>query len=124
MPMAYRIDRDVGIVRIVGSGRVTDDEMVDCVSSLRTDPDLTPEMFTLSDMRKIQVDLSTSGVLRMQEIMQNSPVGRSGSRVAIVVDSDSAYGMGRMVELRNEGTRQPAFRVFRDLAAAEAWLGI
>jgi hypothetical protein len=122
--MTYTIDREAGVVRIVGTGRLTDDEMVGCISSLRTDPDLTPEMSTLSDMREIEVDLSTEGVVRMHAVMENTSDSRSAARVAIVVSSDSAFGMGRMVELRSEEGAQPAFRIFRDIASAQNWLGI
>jgi hypothetical protein len=71
-----------------------------------------------------EVDLSATGVLRMHATMENSSDTRSTARVAIVVNSDSAYGMGRMVELRNESEHQPAFHIFRDIASAEAWLDI
>jgi len=67
------------------------------------------------------IRLSSTGVKRMQAIMQQSSDSHSAARVAIVVNSDSAYGM---VELRTEMESQQPFRVFRDIASAEAWLGI
>ena len=58
----------------------------------------------------------------MVEVMQASDGRRGAARAAIVVDSSTAFGMGRMFELRSEGATQPAFRIFEDPAAAEAWL--
>jgi len=59
MPMTYVIDKGSRLIRIVGTGRLIDEEMVRCVTSLRADPDLEPGMNTLSDMRDIEVDFST-----------------------------------------------------------------
>ena len=86
-----------GLVRIVGTGRLTDEEIVECISSLRTDPKLEPDMNTLSDMRDIEVDFSTEGVVRMLTVMEGTADRRAAARAAIVVSSDVAFGMGRMV---------------------------
>ncbi len=40
----------------------------------------------------------------------------------MVVASQAQYGMGRMAEALTENGRSVEFRVFTDLAQAEAWL--
>ncbi len=50
MPMNYIIDKRRDLIRIIGSGVLTDEEMIQCISGLREDPALQPDMITLSDM--------------------------------------------------------------------------
>jgi hypothetical protein len=124
MPMEYNIDRTARLVRIVGSGRLTDREMVECVSRLRADPMLEPDMNTLADMRGIEVGFSQEGVTRMLEVMEATADRRTAAKGAIVVSSDAAFGMSRMIEMRSEERTHPTLRVFRDMHAACNWLGI
>lgn len=124
MPMTYSIDVDARLVRIVGSGRLENQDMIDCVSRLRADPMLEPDMNTLSDMRDIQTGFSREGVERMIEVMEQTSGSRHAVRAAIVVSSNVAFGMGRMFELRVESEAQPRFMVFREMADACEWLGI
>jgi hypothetical protein len=120
--MRYEIDQEAGLVRIAGSGAVTDQEMVDCVSALRRDPDLQPSMCTLSDMRGIEVAFTADGVARMIQVMEETRDRRDAARAAIVADSNAAFGMGRMFEMRAEDRAQPRFGIFRDMESAMAWL--
>ena len=124
MPMEYEIDREANLVRITGKGRVTDAEMVQCVSDLRNDPELKPDMHALSDMRAIEVGFTSEGVAGMLAVMDRTADRRSAARAAIVVSSEVAFGMGRMLELRSENRADPTFQVFRDMDSALEWLGI
>ena len=125
MPMTYRIDRDARLVRIHGQGLVTDDEMVASVAALREDPNLEPDMNTLSDMRDIEVGFTTKGVVEMVGVMEQSAARRSAAKAAIVTNSDTAFGMARMFQARSTMKDQdPQFRIFRDMGEACAWLGI
>ena len=123
MPMTYEIDREAGLVLIVGRGAVTDQEMVDCVSALRRDPDLEPSMPTLSDMRGIEVAFTPDGIVRMIQVMEDTKDRRDAVRAAIVADSDAAFGMGRMFEMRAQDRAEPKFGIFRDMESALDWLG-
>ena len=122
--MAYTVDPEARLVRIVGTGRLTGEEIVQCISALRRDARLEPDMNTLSDMRDIEVAFSTQGVSRMLTVMEETADKRAAAKAAIVVGSDVAFGMGRMVEMRSDERAEPSFRVFREMAAACAWLGI
>ena len=85
MPMTYSIDVDENLVYIVGSGRLTDEEMVDCVWELRSDPMLQPDMNVLSDMRGIEMGFSSSGIRKMLDVMVSTEDRRSESYAALVV---------------------------------------
>jgi hypothetical protein len=122
MSMTYELDKKERVVRILGSGRLTDEELVECIASLRADPELEPDMHTLSDLRNIDVAFTSDGVSSMLSVMKNSSAERSEAKAAIVVSSDIAFGMGRMVELRSEDEIDPSFKIFRDMTAAQAWL--
>lgn len=124
MPMTYTIDEEKSLVRILGTGRVTDEEMLECISSLRSDPKLEAHMNTLSDMRDIEVGFTSDGVAGMLEIMESTADRRSAARAAIVVGSDLAFGMARMLEIQATDRLHPSFQVFRDMAAACRWLGV
>ena len=123
MPMTYEIDPEARLVRLLGTGLITDEEMVRCISTLRADPRLEPDMNTLSDMREIEVGFTSTGVARMLDVMEKTADRRRSARSAIVVSTDLAFGMGRMVELQSDERVDPTFRIFRDMDAALEWLG-
>lgn len=125
MPMRYSIDPDKRLIQMVGVGKLIDEEMLECVKALRSDPNVEPDMPTLSDMRHIEVGFTADGVLRMLGIMEDeSGVPRSSARAAIVVSSDVAFGMGRMVEMLSDKRIDPSFQIFRSMDDAREWLGV
>ena len=124
MPVTYAIDQHNHLVRITGTGVLTDGEMIQCVSDLRSDPALKPDMKTLSDMRKIEVAFTAQGIEKMLGVMCETSEHRKEAKAAIVVSSDVAFGMGRMLEMTADGTADPSFMIFRDMASACEWLGI
>lgn len=123
MPMSYTIDGDANVIKLTGDGLLTDQEMVDCVDAMRRDPELKPGMNSLSDMRRIEVGFTSTGVGKMLEVMRATEHMRGEARAAIVVTEDVAFGMARMFEMKTEGSElQPEFRVFRDIDEAVGWL--
>ncbi len=122
--MTYVIDRHIHLVRITGIGVLTDEEMIRCVSDLRGDPALMPDMRTLSDMRDIKVAFTEQGIKAMVEVMKQTSELRKKAKAAIVVSSDLAFGMGRMFVMRADKSVDPSFMIFRDMDAAREWLGI
>ena len=122
MPITYSIDVDEKLVYIVGSGRLTDEEMVDCVRDLRSDPMLQPDMNVLSDMRAIEMGFTPNGIRKMLDIMVSTEDRRSEAYAALVVTQDVTFGMGRMLQLRARDHVTPHFEVFRDLEKARDWL--
>ena len=120
--MTYHIDSEARLVHIEGAGQLTDDDMIDCVKRLRADPDLEPDMPTLSDMRNIDMAFSPEGVREMVKTMHDRPADRAQARVAIVVSNQVAYGMGRMFELYTDTRVDPMLRVFQSMSEALDWL--
>ena len=124
MPMTYVIGPHHHLVRITGTGVLTDEEMIRCVSDLRSDPALEPDMRTLSDMRHIEVAFTAKGIDEMVRVMDTTAERRKKAKAAIVVSSDLAFGMGRMLEMTAEERADPRFMIFRDMDAAYEWLGL
>ncbi len=123
MAMTYSIDKARGLVYIVGSGALTDADMFECIAKLRRDPSLEPDMNTLSDMRGIEVAFTSQGIEAMLQVMDATANERGDVRAAVVVDTDLAFGMGRMLELKAGERADPTFRIFKDIDAASLWLG-
>ena len=124
MSMTYTIDPKARLVRLVGTGLLTDDEMVQCISTLRADPRLEPDMNTLSDMREIEMGFTSQGVKRMIDVMEETTNRRVEAKAAIVVSTEVAFGMGRMIEIRSNEQVELRFRIFREMDAAREWLSI
>lgn len=123
MPLTYSIDTNANLVRLNGSGTVTDEEVLTCITALRNDPELLPEMDALSDMRGIEVAFTSQGIVAMKELLDRAGPGLRVRRTATVTDSLVAYGMGRVTEaLLDETTLK--YRVFREVDEALAWLGV
>ena len=122
--MTYRIDPEAKLVHMIGSGRLTDEEMLACVVALRSDPGLVPDAVVLSDMRAITMGFSSQGVRKMLDIMVDTADRRAETKGAVVVGNDVTFGMARMMSLMADERVSPVFRVFRDLDSACEWLGI
>ena len=120
--MTYSIDVDEKLVYIVGNGRLTDEEMADCVRDLRSDPMLQPDMNVLSDMRAIEMGFTPNGIRKMLDIMVSTEDRRSEAYAALVVARDVTFGMARMFQLRASEHVSPNFEVFRDVEKARDWL--
>jgi len=121
MPLSYTIDRTHRLVRIVGSGPVTDDDVVTCMGALYSDPELEPDMNTLSDMRGVKVAFTAKGVSALRQFVLGS--ARRGVKIATVVDSTAGFGMGRMTQTRLQETGVQ-YRVFHDADEAARWVGM
>ncbi|MCR9092847.1 MAG: hypothetical protein NXI30_01395 [bacterium] len=122
MPMTYSIDVDEKLVYIVGHGRLTDEEMVDCVRDLRSDPMLQPDMNVFSDMRAIEMGFTPSGIRKMLDVMVATEDRRSEAWAALVVARDVTFGMARMLQSRAREHVAPHIEVFRDVEKARDWL--
>jgi hypothetical protein len=123
MPLTYTVDSEADLVRLTGSGTVTDQDVVSCISALRDDPELRPGMDALSDMREIEVAFTSQGIVAIKELLDRAGPEVRVRRIATVTDSLVAYGMGRVTEaLLDETTLK--YRVFREMDEALVWLGV
>lgn len=120
MPATYRIDSDRGVVITTLQGRVTDRDLADHQRQVRADPAFHPGLDQLVDGRAITEVRVTSGGVRAVAV---SDYFAEGTRRALVMDSDVAYGMARMFEmLRASGPEE--VRVFRTIGEAQVWLAL
>jgi hypothetical protein len=123
--MSYRIDTVQKAVFLEGSGVLTDEEMIDCVRHLRGDAQLETGMPTLSDMRAVQrLAISRRGIDEMIAVMAATDANRGAAKAAIVASEDLQFGMARMLQMKADEKVHPEFRVFREMAAAKAWIGL
>ena len=120
MPITYTIDPEQKLVFTRIWGAATEDEVAEHNKSLRTDPRFDPHYRQLVDMSGVTAILVSTKVI---EETAHDQYFAPGVRRAFVASDDAAFGMARMFALHAEGLGQ-TIQVFRDRAAAEAWLGL
>jgi hypothetical protein len=120
MPATYRLDLTNRVVWSHAWGVVTDDELAAHSRRLRADPRFAPDFRQLQDLAEADATHVTREGLAM--VAKLNPFG-AGARRAVIVATDVAFGLARTHELLR---RDPAdaLMVFRDRAAALAWLGL
>ena len=120
MPVSYQIDRERRIVYTKAFGVLTNSDILDFQKRLREDPEFEPDFRQFADCRAIdEMGVTREGV---EEASSRSPFSH-GSRRALVVSSDVAFGMARMLEnLRHDAGDE--IRVFREAEEARRWLGL
>jgi len=124
MPIAYRIDQDRRLVLTRAWGILADADILDHKEQLAKDPHVRAPMVELSDLRSVErLDVTTEGVKAMVAHDTKNADQVAGHRLALVVGSDEVFGMARMYGLRRSADGD-GVGVFRDVADAEAWLGI
>ena len=120
MPATYAIDIERKLVRSRIWGAPTEEEILDHGRRLRADPRFQPDFRQLLDMSEWKAILISSPRVRQSAREQ---FFAPGARRAFVAISDCAFGMARMYALASEAEGQ-TIEVFRELRAAEAWLGV
>jgi hypothetical protein len=127
MPSDYTIDQDERLVRVTGSGPLSDADLLEQRVRIRDDPAFDPGYSFLVDLRAVtEVLLSAQVVARLAR----DPLSAPGVRRAIVVPPAEpgatvphplAFGLGRVFQsiaaLRGEDVE-----VFTDLGRAIGWL--
>ncbi|MEW5915466.1 MAG: hypothetical protein AB1762_03630 [Gemmatimonadota bacterium] len=120
MPLSHVIDQNLRVVLCRAWGVVRDEELNELFVSLRDDPKFDPHFGQLLDLRSaVLFDVTTVGVM---SAARNDPFART-SRRAIVVDSEAAFGIGRVYLLSVDATSAQAC-IVRDASEALDWLGI
>lgn len=122
MPISYRIDVERGLVLTTASGTLTDDDILQLKDRLVRDPDFTPGMKELSDIRNIDaLDVTPAGIRAMVQQDGKDSERITFQRLALVLSDDVAFGMARMYQTLT-GSRMANVGVFRDIEQAKAWL--
>jgi hypothetical protein len=124
MPMWYSLDQPQNLVRAVGSGVLTDDDVMAHRSALTADPGFSPQMRELSDIREVtDFQVTPAGVRTMVAADVKMAAAGGMHKLAIVAAENVAYGMSRMYQTLGEPNIR-SVGVFRDYKEACEWLGI
>ncbi|CAN5773549.1 hypothetical protein BH24GEM1_BH24GEM1_24700 [soil metagenome] len=123
MPVTYTIDQAAGLVRMECSGVFTNQEMLDSLERLHSDPARRAGMPSLVDCRRVEQLLVTRPGLQAAVTIEASLVdpGQAPWAVAIVAPQDDVFWMARTYEVMRSGSPENV-RVFRDALEAEGWL--
>jgi hypothetical protein len=121
--MAVAVERRPGLVVIVFSGDVSVDDLVDLAHELDAIDAVTPGLPRFADTTP-----ATGARFTFEDVARLTEDRRSGRRpesvqIAILARSDVAFGLARMYQSML-GHPQITMEVFRDRAAAMAWLGV
>jgi hypothetical protein len=117
VPVSWRIFEDV--VYLESDEGATFEEWRDAIDAAWADPAFQAGMGIVHDWRKLRTALPTAEVEKRSDYLARNAARFGRTRWALVVDSTSGYGMGRMAEtLAGSGA---VVRVFRNHGEAEAW---
>ena len=124
MPISYTIDDARSLIHTTASGVLTDDDIIAHKASLASDRRIRPTMRELSDIRGVdRLDVTPEGITRMIWADQETWPAAEGKKLAIVVSTEVAYGLGRMYQIQASPVDEKV-RIFRDLDEAKSWLGL
>ena len=118
MPVRYRVDKALKVVFSTAAGQLSEDDLLGHQRRLRADPAFDPGHWQLYDLR--DADLSRISPQCIALLAQTT-LFKTGTRRALVVGDDLAFGLARMFAALREGSGEH-IRVFRDMGAALTWL--
>ncbi len=120
MPISYTIDHDRKLVVTRLWDAVTEDQVYEHNRLLRSDPLFDPSFKQLTDMTELGEVLVGAGMIKDTA---RDHFFLPGVPRALVAPSDVVFGMARMFAIHSESMGQQ-IEVFRELDAAETWLGL
>lgn len=126
MGTSYDIDVNDNTVHVVGTGRVTGDELMETSKSLSADPKLMPNMATLVDFSAVEdMDVTPACVRGLVAYLFGVRDTRGKSRQAFVVNRT---GIALMIDLYILSCASAGLphevRLFQTKSEATEWLGI
>jgi hypothetical protein len=120
MAARYRIDVERGLICSAATGTLTDEDLREHQSTLRSDPDFRRTLDQVWDFRGVdRVDISNAAV----RDLARSRSFDAGTKRAIGAPKDVAYGLARMFQILHDDAPED-LQIFRSLEEAEAWLGL
>lgn len=121
MPITYRIFGARAFVLSTALGNIRDADLLAHQRELLDDSNFDPSYPQLDDFRDADMDHVTTDCI--QKLAKTNVASKRGSKRALVVRNEIAYGLARMLQALREGSR-PEIQVFRDLDHALVWLGV
>jgi hypothetical protein len=120
----FTVDRSAGVRVATFTGVVDERTLLDAYERVVATPDYDPDLDDLLDFGDVErVDVAGEGVRRLVAYFDRADLPGHHARLAIVAPQDYVFGLARMYEALRGGA-PGQIRVFRDRAAAEAWLGL
>ena len=115
------IDDERGIVRVTPARPVTVEDACSAIDQIVEQPGFKKGLPSIWDMRFTELmHINADDIRRISEYANGVKEKRGDARIAFIVNSDLAYGLGRMFEMVN-ATSHIRARVFRDYQEGEAW---
>jgi hypothetical protein len=119
MPMTYRVDKESGIVRSLGTGVLSVADILGYFAASRADPDYDSSMHRLMDLRAVS-QLPSSEDIRSLAVFARTKAPVETARMAILASSDLAFGVSMMFKaFVGYGER---LIVVREESEAMSWL--
>jgi hypothetical protein len=123
MTITSRVDKARRLILSEASGTLTNEDVLKYTEWVRSDPTLA-EFDMLMDLSGAErVEVTSDGLRNAALRIPSRDKAQENYRVAIVAQSDFAFGMSRMYEMLRAGAVGEV-RVFRDIIEAKKWLGI
>jgi hypothetical protein len=123
MPIEYQIDLKHRFLRTTATGDLNSRELEDYFDRLLADPDFSPDMPGLIDLRGLTDAPEIEEVRRLGSVAQRKAVDRIPGRRALLVADDLLFGTMRMFEVYSHGGPFK-YRTFRDEVESLRWLGL
>lgn len=119
MGLSYSFDEEM--LRIVGEGKYTAEELKDLIGAAMADPRTAPGMPTLMDFRSSEAARTTEELVSVVDFFGSQRDPAVPLRCAVVATTDLRFGLSRMAAVYVERYGVD-LRVFRDIESAEFWL--
>lgn len=122
MGVSHRWDGERGILLIEMIGVPTDAELLALAEGVAGNPEYPTPRRELVDLRGVETtEVSSTTLRRVTEVFQAADRNPAQSRIAIVAETNLAYGLSRVYQALR--SRSPLrLEVFRDYEEALAWL--
>ena len=119
MGLSYGYDGDM--LRIVGEGDYTAQELRDVFVAAMSDSRTRPGIPTLLDVRESEAQRTNDELVSLVDYLGSKRDRAVPLRVAVVTEGDLRFGLSRMVSVYLERYGVD-LQAFRDIESAELWL--
>ena len=126
MPLQIRASTELGFILIEFDGVVDLEEFSRRAAPLAQRPELTLMPLAMADTSAAEEASGPSEIIRALAAQAVATVDEevaSGSKLALVAQSDELFGLGRMYQTLRDPSPVEV-RVFRERSEAEVWLGL
>lgn len=122
MPLSYEIDEDNQLLTVMGTERVSLDDVLAHQQELQADARLKPGIRCLVDLRQMKgITMSGRDTFRLAQARDQFPYLAMQARTAIVVKDVVHFAMARMYALSRRKYVEP-MAIFYDFDEAKHWV--